>query len=261
MTAGKNKRLSKGKKGGKKKVVDPFSKKEWYDIKAPSMFSTRTVGKTIITKTQGTKIASEGLKGRVFDVSLADLQSNDDLAFRKVKLIVEEVQGKSCLTNFHGMDLTRDQLCSLIRKWQTLIEANVDVKTTDGYILRLFAIAFTERRAAQVKKTCYAQHAQVRDIRKKMVEVLTNEVSSKNLRDAVAFLINDKNTFTLIKKACASIFPLQNIFVRKVKVIKKPRFDLSRLMELYAEGAKGSESAKGEDSAAQNTLTAELKTQ
>ena len=261
MTAGKNKRLSKGKKGGKKKVVDPFSKKEWYDIKAPSMFSTRTVGKTIVTKTQGTKIASDGLKGRVFDVSLADLQGDDNLAYRKVKLIVEEVQGKSCLTNFHGMDLTRDQLCSLIRKWQSLIEAHVDVKTTDGYILRLFAIAFTQKRANQVKKTCYAQHAQIRDIRKKMVDVLTAEASSRSLKDAVSFLIVDKNISSMIVKACAPIFPLQNVFVRKVKVVKKPRFDLSRLMELYTQAGAGPESSKAEDSAAANTLTAELQKQ
>jgi small subunit ribosomal protein S3Ae len=261
MTAGKNKRLSKGKKGGKKKVVDPFSKKEWYDIKAPSMFSTRTVGKTIVTKTQGTKIASDGLKGRVFDVSLADLQGDDNLAYRKVRLIVEEVQGKSCLTNFHGMDLTRDQLCSLIRKWQSLIEAHVDIKTTDGYILRLFAIAFTQKRANQVKKTCYAQHAQIRDIRKKMVEVLTAETSSRSLKDAVSFLLVDKNISGMITKACAPIFPLQNVFVRKVKVVKKPRFDLSRLMELYTQAGASSESAKAEDSAAANTLTAELQKQ
>jgi hypothetical protein len=102
--------------------VDPFSKKDWYDIKAPSAFNVRNVGKTLVTRTQGTKvcwlgrgrqpagvgllallmnslqmpwsiaalrrqqqgqnsilpcrvqIASDGLKGRVIEVSLADLQ-------------------------------------------------------------------------------------------------------------------------------------------------------------------------------------------
>ena len=53
MAVGKNKRLTKGKKGGKKKASDPFLKKEMYFIKAPSMFLTRNAGKTIITRTQG----------------------------------------------------------------------------------------------------------------------------------------------------------------------------------------------------------------
>lgn len=63
------------------------------------------------------EIASDGLKGRVFEVSLADLQ-NDEVTFRKFKLIAEEVQGRNVLTNFHGMDLTRDKLCSMVKKWQ-----------------------------------------------------------------------------------------------------------------------------------------------
>ena len=63
------------------------------------------------------EIASDGLKGRVFEASLADLQ-NDEVAFRKFKLIVEDVQGKNCLTNFHGMDMTTDKLRSLVKKWQ-----------------------------------------------------------------------------------------------------------------------------------------------
>ena len=39
-----------------------------------------------------------------------------------------------------------DKLRSMVRKWQTLIEAHVDVKTTDGFTLRMFCIGFTKKR-------------------------------------------------------------------------------------------------------------------
>jgi len=235
MAVGKNKRLTKGgKKGAKKKVVDPFTKKDWYDIKAPSMFNIRQLGKTLVTRTQGTKIASDGLKGRVFEMSLADLQT-DEVAFRKFKLIAEEVQGRNVLTNFHGMDLTTDKLRSMVKKWQTLIEGNVDVKTTDGFLLRLFCIGFTQKRPNQLKKTCYAQATKVRAIRKKMIEIMTREVSSNDLKEVVSKLIPD-SIGRDIEKACQGIFPLHDVFIRKVKILKKPKFDVSKLMELHGEG-------------------------
>ena len=37
---------------------------------------------------------SDGHKGHVFDISLADLK-NDEITFRKFKLITEKVQGKN----------------------------------------------------------------------------------------------------------------------------------------------------------------------
>jgi len=238
MAIGKNKRLTKGKKGGKKKAVDPFLKKELYSIKAPSVFATRNAGKTIITKTAGNKIGSEGLKGRIFELSLADLNGGDESqGYRKIRLIAEDVQGTEIFTNFNGMDITRDKLCSLIRKWQTLIEAHVDVRTTDGYYLRVFAIAFTKKQSNQaVKSTCYAQAGQVRNIRKKMFEIIGEEATKCDLKELVQKFISTPDSIGLeIEKKCQTVFPLQNVFIRKVKVLKKPKFDLTKFMEMHGD--------------------------
>jgi len=239
MAVGKNKGLKiGGKKGAKKKVVDPFTRKDWYDIKAPSVFKVRQVGKTLVNRTQGTKIASDGLKGRVYEVSLADLQNENDAerSYRKFKLVCEEVQGKNCLTNFHGMNLTTDKLRSMVKKWQTLIEANTDVKTTDGYMLRVFCIGFTRKRDLSQKKTCYAQSEQVRNIRKKMIDIITREVSSTDLKDVVNKLIPDSIARD-IEKACQGVYPLHDVHIRKVKVTKRPRFDLTKLLDMHGEGS------------------------
>ncbi|KAL8130525.1 hypothetical protein V2J09_019680 [Rumex salicifolius] len=234
MAVGKNKRISKGKKGGKKKITDPFAKKDWYDVKAPSSFNVRSVGKTLVTRTQGTKIASEGLKHRVFEVSLADLQNDEDQFFRKIRLRAEDVQGRNVLTNFWGMDFTTDKLRSLVRKWQTLIEAHVDVKTTDNYTLRMFCIGFTKRRPNQVKRTTYAQSSQIRQIRRKMREIMVNQASSSDLKELVAKFIPE-SIGKEIEKATSGIYPLQNVYVRKVKILKAPKFDLGRLMEVHGD--------------------------
>lgn len=261
MAVGKNKRLTKGgKKGGKKKAGDPFLRKEWYDIKAPSVFSVRSCGKTLITKTQGTKIASEEMKGRVFELNLADLNMDEDQAFRKIKLCVEDVQGRNCLTDFHGMEITRDKACALIRKWHTLIEAHVDVKTTDGYTVRLFVLAFTKRRPDQVKTNCYAQSAQIRKIRAKMVDICIAEASKGQLRDLVKKLVPEV-IGKEIEKQTQGIYPLKDVLVRKVKILKKPKFDITKLMELHDNAGGEDEGAalgRPEAEEAQNTLAAEV---
>merc|ERR1711970_196996 len=201
-------------------------------IKAPSLFQAPICGKTLVSRTKGTKISSDQLKGRVLEVSLGDLNKNEDDAYRKIKLRVEDVAGKQVLTNFHGMDFTTDKLRSLVRKWQSLIEANVDVKTVDGYVLRCFCIGFTKKRPFQIRKTSYAQSAQIRAIRKKMTDIMTKEVSCVELIKAVEKFVPEfigKD----IMKACEGIYPLQNVFIRKVKILKTPKFDAAKLAELH----------------------------
>ncbi|XP_060232182.1 small ribosomal subunit protein eS1-like [Meriones unguiculatus] len=235
--------------GAKKKVVDPFSKKDSYGVKAPAMFNIRNIGKTLVTRTQGTKIASDGLKDRVFELSLANLQ-NDEVAFRKFKLITEDVQGKNCLTNFHCMDLTWGKMCSTVKKWQTMTEEHVDVKMTDGYLLCLFCVGFTKKKNCnnQIHKTSYTQHQQVRQILKKMMKIMTREAQTNDLKEVVNKLIPD-SIGKDIEKACQSVYPLHDVFVRKVKMLKKPKSELGKLMELHGEGGSSGK-ATGDETGA-----------
>eukprot|EP00696_Hemimastix_kukwesjijk_P012515 gnl/Hemi2/25747_TR8652_c0_g1_i1.p1 gnl/Hemi2/25747_TR8652_c0_g1~~gnl/Hemi2/25747_TR8652_c0_g1_i1.p1 ORF type:complete len:252 (+),score=122.62 gnl/Hemi2/25747_TR8652_c0_g1_i1:64-819(+) len=233
MAIGKNKKLSK-RKGGKKKIIDPFTKKDWYDVRAPSLFKVHDFGKTLVTRSGGGKIASDSLKGRVFEVSLADLNGMEDECFyRKIKLRCEDVQGKHCLTNFYGMDFTTDKLRSLVRKHQSLIECVVDVKTTDGYVMRLFCIAFTKKQQYQIRKTAYAKSSKVKAIRGKMHDIMVKE-SSCELKELVGKFIPEL-IGKEIEKACSGLYPLKDVHIRKVKMLKTPRFDSTKLMDMHGD--------------------------
>merc|ERR1712167_376797 len=222
--------------GQKKKVVHPFIKKEWYNVRAPSLFEVRVPTLTPCNKAAGQNIPADSLRGRIFSISNGDLTQNNkqDLAWRIVKLQIEEVKGFECFTNFNGLTITRDKMCTLVKKWHTLIEGFVQAKTTDGYLCRLFAIAFTRRQNRQVKATCYAKASQVKAIRQKMMELMLKECQQNSLKDLFKKILSDSVSKSITDE-CSKIFPLQNVLVHKAKVLKKPKFDLTKLMELYQE--------------------------
>lgn len=200
------------------------------------MFTNRYCSKTLVNRTQGLNVAEDALKGRVFEISQGDLNKDakdEECYFRKFKLRVDEVQGRNCLTNFHSMELTSDKLRSMVKKWHTLIEAHIDVKTTDDYLLRVFVMAVTKRRPNQLKKTSYAQNSQVRQIRKKIFDILTKEVATCELKEFVSKLTGDA-IGKEIEAKCNSVYPLQNACIRKVKILKSPKYDVQKLLELYS---------------------------
>jgi small subunit ribosomal protein S3Ae len=237
MSLGKNKKnFSKGRKGAKKKVGERFLKKEWWNVKAPGMFMKRMFTFSPVNQTVGKKLASEAMKGRVYEANLGDLNQGYE-SNKKIKLIVEDADGSSkiALTNFYGLDCTRDYLCSLIRKWHTLIDTFVDCKTNDGFLMRFFIVAFTAKNYYQKKAICYANRSQVRQMRAIMTKIITKECKSSSLKDLVGKVLGNKLTDEMTKK-CKHIFPLENVTIRKVKSIKRPRVDMTQLSAMQADG-------------------------
>jgi len=236
MSLGKNKKnFSKGRKGAKKKVGERFLKKEWWNIKAPGMFMKRMFTQSPVNQTVGKKLASECMKGRVFEANLGDLNTGYK-ADKKIKLIVEDADGKSriALTNFYGLECTRDYLCSLIRKWHTLIDLFVDCKTSDGFLMRFFVVAFTANEYKQKKATCYANRSQVKQMRAIMTKIITKVCKASTLKDLVGKVLGEELTNEMAQK-CKHIFPLENITIRKVKSIKRPRVDMTQLSAIQSE--------------------------
>ena len=232
MVVGKTqKKWNKSKKGSKKRTTDPFLKKEWYSLTAPGHFAERNFGQTLVMRTTGTKIASEALKGRVYEVNLADLIPTSNQTHRVMRLVAQDVQGKECLCNFYGMDVTSDKVKSLIRKWQSLIECHVEIKTTDGYVVRIFGICFTRRARGMKKELAYAQGSQVHAIRAKMMEIITKQCSGMPMKDLLSQLIS-QTIEREITQECSKIYPVQNVLLRKVKTVQAPAFEIGHLNDM-----------------------------
>merc|ERR1712154_635634 len=135
-------------------------------------------------------------------------------------------------TQWHGMEITRDKRCSLIRKWHSMITAFCDAKTTDGYVLRVKALAFTKRQMGQIKKNCYAKTSQKRVIRARMREIIKNHVSGTDLKGVVEKLTKS-DIGNDIRKSCQLTFPLKVCLIEKVKVLGKPKKDVAKLMAMH----------------------------
>lgn len=157
--------------------------------------------------------------GRRYDVNQADLTGNNDVAHRKFIFKVGDIKGAECIGFFDGMVLTSDKQKAMIKKWHTLIEAQRDITAKDGSIFRVFAMAVTKRLPDHIKKTCYAKHSEVKEIRKIMIDTIEEELAGLDVQKIMTKLSNE-TVGKEIEKRGSEVFPLQNCCVRKVKTIK-----------------------------------------
>jgi small subunit ribosomal protein S3Ae len=80
-----------------------------------------------------------------------------------------------------------------------------------------------------------------------MVEVITKQAAcslTEMVKKFIPELLGKQ-----IAKECDGIYPLKDVFIRKVTVKRAPKFDLARLMESHAGGAQAAAPAAAQAAA------------
>lgn len=211
----KNKGAKKSKSRAKE---NRFSKKQFFNLCTPSIFPVTTHGKTSHPRTKSKQDLSSFLLGRTFNVNQGDLNGQNTETHRNFSFKVTKVRGSDCLGTFNGMYMARDKISNMIRKWHSMIDAHLDVTTSDGSVWRFFVIATTRKQPGQIKKNSYCQTSTAKEIRKVIFEVLAEQVEGVDV-DKVVKILSNESIGKEIENRCAKIFPVSAAVI-KVKSIK-----------------------------------------
>ncbi|EOD18965.1 hypothetical protein EMIHUDRAFT_118270 [Emiliania huxleyi CCMP1516] len=95
---------------------------------------------------------------------------------------------------------------------------------------------------AQRRQTTLRFEGRLGSIRKKMREIMSRESTSCELKELVNKFIPEV-IGKEIEKACQGIYPMQNVHIRKVKMLKKPKFDLTKLLEAHGDSGPAAAAA------------------
>lgn len=114
------------------------------------------MGWTCCKKPTGTEVLADFLKNRIAEICYADITGQKEDICKKIKLVVDDVHGKTVATNFYGFELDKEAVMEKLKKRHTLIEVYADVKTLDSHIFRIFVMIVTSRRNNQQKINSYA---------------------------------------------------------------------------------------------------------
>lgn len=234
MAKGKNKQVSKKGKAAKKGERHPFTKKEWFQVMAPAALKeSKQVGWTCCKKPVGTQIISDFLKNRVAEITLADISRNGKDVTKKIKVLIDDISGNTCMTSFYQYELCREKIAAMLKKRQSLIEVITEVKTKDNVILRVQVMAVTSKRPGQQKINSYAQSSKIRLFRKKVGAELVKIASEKSANDFAHEIITDV-TNPKLERVGASVIPGIRLQVLKLKISKKNTVEIKGNVETAA---------------------------
>jgi small subunit ribosomal protein S3Ae len=154
----------------------------------------------------------EQLIGRVVDATLYDITGDFSHQYLKMFFQISEIDGKTARTVFKGHEYSRDYLRSLVRRRTTKVDGLFNLRTKDGYKLRIAVSALTLSRI----KT--SQEKIIRDIMEKTVK---EKASSLNLDSFVQEMVLGKIASDVYNEA-KKVAPLRHVGIRKSKLVSAP---------------------------------------
>ena len=190
----------------KKRVVKKsWREKGWYEIVAPPMFASRTIGET-------PAIDPRQLPGRVFETTLGDLIDDFSKSHIKLYFQVKNVEGARAVTDFIGHEMVRDYIRSQVRRRARKVDDIATVVTQDGYKLRLSSMVTTLRRV---------QSSKLDSIHRDMRKVMETRARERAFDQFVQEVVLGKLSADIYKEA-KKYCPVRRVEVYKSKVLGGP---------------------------------------
>jgi small subunit ribosomal protein S3Ae len=169
------------------------------------MFNRAPLGETMSDE-------PEKLVGRRTIVSHQDLSGDYSKAHVKLVFEVYAIKGNDALTRFIGHDFRKDYVIRLARRRKTKIDGVFDLKTKDGYVVRIKPLAIAEKR---IKTT------QEKGIRKAIGIVVDDFADRMTFSEFVKAMLSGEIADSATKE-CRTIFPVRKLEIKKSQVISFP---------------------------------------
>ncbi len=185
--------------------IDGWKSKEWYNIEAPVYLNRSIVGNTMAGD-------PSLLIGRNVETTVGELTNDMTKNNTKVILRINNVIGEIATTDLMGHELTTDYVRSIVKRQTSRIDANVEVKTKDKYVIRVKPTCFTIKRA---------RSSQMQAIREMMVEIVKKRAAESDFEAFMQEAILGRLSAAIYRQA-KFIYPLRRVEIRKTQVEAMP---------------------------------------
>ncbi|QLC50430.1 30S ribosomal protein S3ae [Methanolobus zinderi] len=185
--------------------LDKWKTKTWYNVETPEFISRTNIG---VSPAED----PEQLIGRVVETTVGEIANDFTKHNTKLKLEISDVNGDVANTRFIGHEITTDYLRSIVKRQTSRIDNNLDVKTKDGYLIRVKPICFTVKRA---------RTSQIKGIREVMDKIVTERAAELNFEQFIEEAIMGKLSANIYRNA-KTIYPLRRVEIRKTEVLALP---------------------------------------